>query len=179
MHVQGESLWRSLGGVRREISVGVSVGIHADTAALCRTVGPYLEQGYRRIKLKIRPGCDVEPVRALRAAFGDFPFMVDANSAYRLADAPHLRRLDDYNLMMIEQPLARDDLLKHAEPQPQLRTPVCLDESIETAVAARWVLKLGRCRVINVKVPRLGGLAATLELHEAGPQAGVPFGAVG
>ena len=170
-----EPLWRALGGVKREIPVGVSVGIHPDPASLVHTVGGYLAEGYRRIKLKIRPGNDAEPVRAVRAAYGSIPLMVDANSAYRLDDAEHLRRLDDFDLMMIEQPLAEDDLLEHAQLQALLRTPICLDESIETPVDARWALKLASCRVINVKVPRVGGLCAALAIHEIAGAANVPL----
>lgn len=172
---RGEPLWQALGGVRRAIPVGVSIGIQPDTASLCRIVAEYLQQGYRRIKLKIRPGCDIEPVAAVRAALGDFPFMVDANSAYRLADADHLARLDAYNLMMIEQPLAEDDIADHAQLQARLQTPVCLDESIETPAQAAWALQLDSCRVINVKVPRLGGLSATLAVHAIAYKAGVPL----
>lgn len=170
-----EALWLSLGGVRRDIPVGVSIGIQPDTTTLCQTVAAHLAQGYRRIKLKIRPGCDVEAVAAVRAALGNFPLMVDANSAYRLSDAGHLDRLDKYNLMMIEQPLVEDDIADHAALQARLRTPICLDESIETPAQAALALKLGSCRVINVKVPRLGGLTATLAVHAIARQAGVPL----
>jgi O-succinylbenzoate synthase len=154
----GLPLWQAIGGVRDRVPVGISIGLQASVDDLLRKVEHYLEAGYRRIKLKIRPGEDVELVRAVRRAFGDVPLMVDANSAYRLADLPVFLELDAYGLTMIEQPLGHDDIVDHADLQRELVTPICLDESIHTPDDARKALRLGACRVINIKIGRMGGL---------------------
>jgi len=127
----------------------------------------FLAEGYRKIKIKIKPGFDLEPVHAIRERFGpDVPLMVDANSAYTLADIAHLQKLDAYGLLMIEQPLAHDDLVDHARLQAALATPVCLDESIHTVEDARKALDLGSCRIINIKVGRVGGLFHARAIHD-------------
>ncbi|MEW6398416.1 MAG: o-succinylbenzoate synthase, partial [Bacillota bacterium] len=153
---QGVSLARALGGTHERVEVGVSIGIQPTPARLLQLIEDYLGQGYRRIKVKIKPGWDVGVVREVRRRFGDIPLMVDANSAYTLADAAHLQRLDEFGLMMIEQPLEEDDLVDHATLQRSLRTPVCLDESITSPAAGRKALDLGSCRIINIKVGRVG-----------------------
>jgi O-succinylbenzoate synthase len=155
----GVPLWRHLGGVRREIPCGVSIGIQDTVEALLEKIGRELDAGYQRIKIKIKPGWDVAVLEKVRARFADIRLMADANSAYSLADAPALRAMDEFDLMMIEQPLAYDDMLDHAELQKQLRTPVCLDESIRTPEDARHAIDLGACRVVNVKLGRVGGHA--------------------
>jgi O-succinylbenzoate synthase len=175
----GQPLAQLLGGSATKVPSGVSVGIQGDTAALLDRVEGYVEQGYARIKLKIAPGKDVALVAAVREHVPDVALMVDANSAYTLADASHLAVLDDFRLMMIEQPLAHDDIIDHATLAPQLGTPICLDESIRSADDARRALQLGACRIINVKPGRLGGHAASLALHDWCATAGVPLWAGG
>ena len=160
-------LWRHLGGVRRDILSGVSVGIQPSVEQLVRVVSGYLEQGYGRIKIKIKPGYDVEPVRALRRAFGDgLRLQVDANGAYTLSDIEVFRELDKYDLLMIEQPLGWRDLVDHAELARHLRTPICLDESIQDADDARKAYQLGSAAILNVKPARVGGLSETLRIHD-------------
>ncbi|HEX6641286.1 MAG TPA: o-succinylbenzoate synthase [Thermoanaerobaculia bacterium] len=150
-------LWQLLGGSRTEIASGVSIGLQPTADALLERVRHELAAGYQRIKIKIKPGRDLELVQAVRAEFPDVPLMVDANSAYRLRDAQLLRELDRWNLMMIEQPLAHDDIAEHAKLQRQLSTPICLDESIRSSDDARHAIELGACRIINIKLGRVGG----------------------
>lgn len=171
---QGVSLKNLLGGPRERASVGVSVGIEPDLPSLLAQVAAYLDAGYRRVKLKIKPGWDVAPVRAVRERWPDLLLQVDANSAYTLADAPHLRALDDFDLLLIEQPLHHDDIVEHAALQPQLRTPICLDESIHSFDHARWALSIHACRIINIKVGRVGGLTAARQIHDLCAAHGVP-----
>ena len=163
---QGVPLAHVLGGARQSIESGVSIGIQESLEELVERVAIERGAGYRRVKIKIKPGWDVEAVAVLRQEFGDFPLMVDANGAYRLADAAHLRALDAFALMMIEQPLEYDDIRDHARLQAQLRTPVCLDESIGSIRRAAEAIELGACRVINVKPGRMGGHAVAVELHD-------------
>jgi len=155
-----------LGGTRAEIESGVSLGIEDDFGSLLDQVDRYIDEGYRRIKLKIAPGWDVAPVRAVRERHPGVPLQVDANSAYTLADIAILRALDDFGLLLIEQPLADDDIVDHARLQAGLRTPICLDESIHSAEDARKALDLGSCRVINIKVGRVGGLREARRVHD-------------
>lgn len=162
---EGRSLRQMLGGVHPRVAVGVSVGLQASPEALVETVGGYLEQGYRRIKIKIKPGRDTGDARAVRSAFPDLLLQVDANSAYRLENASVLQPLDELNLLLIEQPLAEDDLWDHSQLQKQLRTPICLDESILSARHARQALEMQACRVINIKAGRVGGLSEGLAIH--------------
>jgi len=172
--LMGLSLSEALGGERRFVPSGIAIGVQDDLAALAAKVKRALEEGYRRIKIKIKPGWDLEPVRFLRDRFGDFPLMADANSAYSLADVEHLKRLDPFGLMMIEQPLAWDDIVDHARLQKELATPVCLDESITSADAARHALELGSCRVINIKPARVGGLCEAVRILHLCRERGVP-----
>ncbi len=163
----GVSFGSYLGAVRPRVSAGVSVGIMATVPALLDTVAGYLEEGYARIKLKIQPGWDVEPVAAVRERFGgDLLLQVDANTAYTLADAAQLARLDDYDLLLIEQPLGEHDLVDHAELTRQIRTPVCLDESITSAKAASDALALGACSIVNIKAGRVGGYLEARKVHD-------------
>lgn len=151
-------LWQHLGGSRDEITCGVSIGIQKSPDALLDVVGRELESGYQRIKLKIKPGKDVQFVEAVRRKFPDITLSVDANSAYGIeTDTQLFKHLDDYNLLMIEQPLAAGDLLDHAKLQRELRTPICLDESIVCLANARHAHELGACRIINIKLGRVGG----------------------
>jgi o-succinylbenzoate synthase len=170
----GVPLWHLLGGVRTDVPVGVSLGIQASAAETVELAGEHLAQGYRRVKLKIKPGWDVGVVEAVREAFPDADLTVDANSAYRLVDAGTLRRLDAFGLSYIEQPLAHDDLIDHAELQRQLSTAVCLDESIHSAEDARKGLQIGAGRVINVKVGRVRGYVAARRLHDVAVAFGAP-----
>ena len=171
---EGKPLADLLGGTRAEVVSGVSLGIERDTGRLFALIDQYLEEGYRRVKLKIGPGHDVEVVRRVRARFPDLALQVDANSAYTLADLETLKRLDDFGLLLIEQPLAHDDIIDHARLQAALKTPVCLDESIHSAEDARKALDLGACRIINVKVSRVGGPSEAKRVHDLCRARGVP-----
>jgi O-succinylbenzoate synthase len=163
---QGISLQAMLGGKRERVKVGVSVGIQPTTDALVERVRAYLDDGYPRIKIKIKPGRDVLDTRAVRKAFPNVLLQVDANSAYTLAEAGTIKEMDDLNLLLIEQPLWEDDIFDHAKLQPQLRTAICLDESILSARHARWAHELGACRIINVKPGRVGGLREAIRIHD-------------
>lgn len=171
---QNLPLWQLLGGTRSEIASGVSIGLQPTIDTLLARVDHELGAGYQRIKIKIKPGHDLDLVRAIRAKHPRIPLMVDANSAYRLADAPLLRELDAYDLMMIEQPLAHDDIREHAKLQRQLATPVCLDESIRSADDARLALELGACRIINIKMGRVGGLTEARRIEQLCRENGIP-----
>ena len=161
-----QPLWRVLGGRGGFIESGVSVGLQRDEAALVDAVEREVAAGYKRVKIKIKPGRDLALVEALRKRFPELPLMVDANSAYTLADVEHLAALDRFWLMMIEQPLGWDDIVDHATLQKRLATPVCLDESIHGASDARRALELGACQIVNVKVGRVGGFASALAVHD-------------
>ena len=163
-----------LGGTRAEILSGVSLGIEPSLGALFGRIERFLEEGYRRVKLKIKPGWDIEVVRAVRERYPDLPLMVDANSAYTLDDLDHLAQLDAFDLLMIEQPLGYDDIVDHAKLQARIKTPVCLDESIHSVDDARKALELGSARVINIKTSRLGGLLNAKRVHDLCLARGVP-----
>jgi O-succinylbenzoate synthase len=171
----GVPLWRHLGGVQTEIPCGVSIGIQDSHVQLLEKIERELRDGYQRIKIKIKPGWDREVVEAVRARFPDVRLMVDANSAYTLEDAAMLRALDEYDLMMIEQPLAYDDREDHAKLQKQIRTPVCLDESVRSAEDARKAIEAGACRIINVKLGRVGGHAEAVRVEAICRERGVPI----
>jgi o-succinylbenzoate synthase len=159
-------LWRLLDGTREEIPCGVSIGIQPNIETLLVKVEKELAAGYQRIKIKIQPGWDIEPVAALRERWPQIRLMVDANSAYTLRDAAHLKRLDPFYLIMIEQPLGWDDIYEHAELQKQLETPICLDESIHSYHDARSAISLGACRIINIKMGRVGGHTSAKRIHD-------------
>jgi O-succinylbenzoate synthase len=163
-----------LGGTRARIASGVSIGIQDSVDELLERVALERAAGYQRVKIKIKPGWDVDVVARVRDAFGDFPLMVDANAAYTLADAAHLARLDAFALSMIEQPLDEEDLVDHVALQARLRTPVCLDESITTPSAARAALRWGACRIVNIKPGRLGGFRESIAVHDLCADAGIP-----
>ena len=162
----GIPLSRAIGGTRDRIASGVSIGIQPSLDALAAKVERELAAGYRRIKIKIKPGWDIRPVEFLRERFGAIPLMVDANAAYTLADAGHLAALDAFALMMIEQPLDYDDIADHATLQRRLQTPICLDESIKSVHIAREAIAAGACRIINIKPGRVGGIAQSIALHD-------------
>lgn len=169
----GMSLAAHLGATRARVDSGVSVGMFDDTDALVSAVASYLEAGFRRVKLKIAPGRDVEPVRAVRDAFGaDLTLQVDANGSYAGGEADRVRLLDEFDLLLIEQPLADDDVCGHAALASRLRTPLCLDETITSPRVAADVIALGACSVVNIKAGRVGGLDAAREVHDVCVDAG-------
>jgi O-succinylbenzoate synthase len=174
LRLLGLPLRERLGGVRAEVDCGVAVGVAPSLDALLDEVAGYLEQGYRRIKLKVSPGADLDPVLAVRERFGDVPLQVDANGSYRVDDWPRLAALDPFELLLIEQPLPAEDLLGSAEVARRIRTPVCLDESITSAAAAATALALRACSVVNVKPGRVGGLLEAVRVHDVCRSAGVP-----
>jgi O-succinylbenzoate synthase len=166
LRARGVSFARELGATRDRVPCGVSVGIMNSIPELLDAVTGYVEQGYARIKLKIEPGWDVEPVRAVRERFGDVLLQVDANTAYTLADARHLARLDPFDLLLIEQPLDEEEILAHAELAKVVRTPICLDESITSARSAADAITLGACQVVNIKPGRVGGYLEARRIHD-------------
>ncbi|MBA3711653.1 MAG: o-succinylbenzoate synthase [Pyrinomonadaceae bacterium] len=168
-------LWQHIKGTRCEITCGVSIGLQNSTEELLDKVSRELESGYQRIKIKIKPGKDVQLVEAVRARFPAVTLSVDANSAYRIeTDTPLLKRLDDYNLLMIEQPLAPGDLVDHGKLQRELQTPICLDESIVSLTNARHAHELGACRIINIKLGRVGGYSEAQSIQAFGLAHGLP-----
>jgi len=165
----------AIGSVVDRVPSGVSVGIHDDIDSLVRTVGGYLDEGYVRIKLKIEPGSDIEPVRVVRETFGDaVPLQVDANTAYTRDDGPHLAKLDRFGLLLIEQPLPEDDVTGHAIIAKQVGTPICLDESIVSARAAVDAIERGACSIVNIKAGRVGGYLEAVRVHDVCQERGVP-----
>ncbi len=170
-----QPLWRHIGGVRDEIACGVSIGLQDSTEALLDKVTREVESGYRRIKIKIKPGRDVQLVEAVRKQFPAITLSVDANSAYQIAsDAPLFKQLDAYNLLMIEQPLAPGDLLDHAKLQREIKTPICLDESIVCLMNAQHAHELGACRIINIKLGRVGGHSEAKDIQSFAQAHGMP-----
>lgn len=167
-------LGRALGGTRDEIEVGISIGIEPTEELLLKQVERFLGEGYRRFKIKIKPGLDYSRLKAVRQEFGAIPMMADANSAYTLDDLPLLQRLDELGLMMIEQPLAYDDIVDHSLLQRQLKTPICLDESIHGPEDLRKAITLGSGRILNIKIGRLGGLTSAVKSHDLCRSAGWP-----
>src|ERR1700733_12125759 len=161
---KGMPLWKLLGGTRQEITSGVSIGIKQSVDELVTAVTKELDAGYQRIKIKIKPGKDLEQVKRLRQDFPKIKLMVDANSAYRLEDWPLLKQLDAYYLMMIEQPLGWEDIYSHAELQKKLSTPICLDESVHSFEQARAAIALGACKIINIKLGRVGGFTGARKI---------------
>lgn len=170
----GRPLWQHLGGERAEISCGVSIGIQDTPAALLEKIEKELAAGYQRIKIKIKPGWDLKIVAQVRARFPDIRLMADANSAYTLADVPLFKQLDQYGLMMVEQPLAHDDIFDHAKLQQQIVTPVCLDESIHSSEAARHAIQLAAARIVNLKLGRVGGHAQAKQVEQVCRESNIP-----
>jgi O-succinylbenzoate synthase len=167
-------LWKHLGGVRREIDCGVSIGIQQTVDDLLEKIEHELASGYRRIKIKIKPGWDLNVVKAVRTRFPDIQLSVDANSAYTLADLELFRTLDEFDLMMIEQPLEHYDLIDHALLQKTLKTSICLDESIRSSTDARKAIQLGACRIINIKLGRVGGHTEARRIEQICRETGIP-----
>ena len=160
------TLAAALGGKRDRIEVGISIGIEGNVEDLLANIKGFINEGYKRIKVKIKPGQDIEVIRAIREVYPDVPLMADANSAYTLDDIELLKELDQFNLMMIEQPLASDDIIDHATLQKQIKTPICLDESIHSLEDVRKAVELGSCKIINVKIGRVGGLTEAKKIHD-------------
>ncbi len=171
---QGISLTQMLGGRRDRSPVGVSIGIEPELDLLLEKVERHVAEGYSRVKLKIKPGWDVDVVRAVRERWPDLLLQVDANSAYTLDHTPIFQELDQFDLLLIEQPLHHEDIVDHAKLQAQLQTPVCLDESIHSPEHARWALDINACQIINIKVGRVGGLTAMRQIHDMCAERGVP-----
>ena len=169
---EGVRLYKLLGGVRERVPVGVSLGIEPSAELLAERVAQFVAEGYRRIKIKIAPDWSIEPISYLRRQFPDLMLMADANSAFTLSDTPLLQALDDFDLAMIEQPLGYDDFIEHAQLQTKLKTALCLDESIESSADMQTAVALRSCRVVNLKVGRVGGIAAAIEIHNMAQKAG-------
>lgn len=161
-----QSLASALGGTKDKIEVGISIGIQESIEDLVNLVEGYVKEGYKRMKVKIKPGWDVDVIRTLRENFPDVAIMADANSAYRLEDIDLLKQLDEFDLMMIEQPLASDDIIDHAKLQQELKTPICLDESIHSLEDTRKAVELGSTKIINIKIGRVGGLTEAKKIHD-------------
>lgn len=171
----GEPLWKRIGGgARKEIPCGVSIGIQDSVDQLLQKIDTEINAGYQRIKMKIKPGWDVDVIREVRRRFPAIKLMADANSAYTLKDIDHLRRLDEFYLMMIEQPLAHDEIIDHVPLQAALETPVCLDECIRTAHQAEQAIRMKACRIINIKLGRVGGFAEAIRVHDVAQANGIP-----
>lgn len=171
----GQPLYKHIGGgARREIPCGVSIGVQDTIPQLLDKIRVELDAGYQRIKMKIKPGWDVDAVKAVRQEFPGIKLMADANSAYTLADTDRLKRLDEFYLMMIEQPLAHDDIIDHAKLQAQLQTPICLDECIRSAHHAEQAIAMRACGIINIKLGRVGGFSEAKKVHDVCERAGIP-----
>lgn len=171
---QGRPVREMIGGVRERVPVGVSIGMEGTVGELLARVEMFVEQGYRRIKIKIKRGVDYEPLAAVRAKYPSMMLMADANSDYRLEDTDALKRLDGLKLLMIEQPLSDYDIIDHAKLQAELTTPICLDESIHHPDDARHAIELRACGVINIKIGRVGGMTNALAIHDTARRAGIP-----
>lgn len=169
-----QPLWKLLGGQRTEIACGVSIGIQDSHEQLMEKIAAELAAGYQRVKVKVKPGWDLEVLRKIRQRWPKILLSCDANSAYRLSDFDHLRQFDEFNLLMIEQPLWDDDIFQHSKLQRQLKTAICLDESIRQARDAEAAIELGACRIINIKVGRLGGFSEAIAVHDLCQQRGIP-----
>ncbi len=172
---KGITLAAAMGGKKKEVDVGVSLGLEDTDELLLERIGEKVEEGYKRIKVKIKPGRDVEMVGKIREVYPGIPLMVDANSAYTLDDIDTLKALDEYNLMMIEQPLMAGDIIDHAKLQKQIKTPVCLDESIDSYESAAAAIEMGSCKIINVKVGRVGGITQSIKIHDLAEKHGIPL----
>ena len=171
----GVALWKHIGGSRPEIECGVSIGIQDSVEQLIEKIQTELDAGYRRTKIKIAPHWDYDVIKAVREKFGKILLMGDANSAYTLADIELFKRMDEFELMMFEQPLSHDDMVDHAKLQREIKTPICLDESVKSSDDARKAIELGSCKIINVKLGRVGGHAQAKKVEEVCRTAGIPI----
>ncbi|MCE4049047.1 MULTISPECIES: o-succinylbenzoate synthase [Bacillaceae] len=172
--IENKPVYQLLGGTKSQVETGVSIGIQKDAATMVKVVQGYLDEGYRRVKIKIKPGKDVEIMKAVREEFSDIMLMADANSAYTLDDIEVFKELDKLDLIMIEQPLDHDDIVDHATLQAQINTKICLDESINTVEDARKAIELGSCGIINIKVGRVGGLTEAKKIQALCESHGIP-----
>ncbi len=171
----GISLSKAIGGVKEKIEVGVSVGIQKSEQELLQKIEGFVTKGYKRIKVKIKPGWDMNILKAIRKEFPEIPLMADANCAYSINDIPYLKQLDEFNLMMVEQPLSYDDLIDHARLQKELNTPICLDECIHTAEDVRKAIEFGSGKIINLKIGRVGGITESLKIHKLCEDNNIPM----
>lgn len=171
---QNIPLSQALGGMKKEVEAGVSIGIQPTIKDLISLIEQYQEEGYKRVKIKIKPGWDIEVVKEIRKHFPNLDLMADANSAYTLKDINHLKQLDEFQLMMIEQPLAYDDIVDHSKLQKELETPICLDESICSFEDARKAVELRSCKIMNIKIGRVGGLTEAKKIHDFCKEQNVP-----
>jgi O-succinylbenzoate synthase len=169
-----KSLSQLLGGEKNKIEVGISIGIQKDDNTLLKKIEVYLAEGYKRIKIKIKPGYDIVPVHCIRKKWADISLQVDANSAYTFNEAKKLKALDEFNLLLIEQPLAYDDIYEHSKLQELISTPLCLDESIKSPGDAKTAINLKACKVINIKPSRVGGLTPAKSIHDLSENSGIP-----
>lgn len=172
---QGVSLAKCIGGEKTSIDVGISIGIQPSTKDLLQVIEKAVSDGYKRIKIKVKRGMDIVPLQEVRKIFPDIPLMVDANSAYTLNDLEHLKRFDEFQLMMIEQPLGHDDILEHAKLQKEIQTPICLDESIYSLKDVQTAVELNACQIINVKVSRVGGISEVRRINKYCREQKVPL----
>jgi len=168
------TLSQALGGTRDNIESGLAVGIYPTIKELLAAIERYLKEGYKRVKIKIQPGWDCEPLKEVRRAFGSIKLMVDANCAYTRSDMDHLKKLDEFDLVMIEQPLSKDDLEGHAQLQNASKTPICLDEGAKDVSTIERAIRLGSCRIVNIKIQRVGGLQNAIAMHDLCAHAGIP-----
>lgn len=168
-----QPLWKLLGGTRRDIACGVSIGIQDTVEQLLQKIATELAAGYQRIKVKVKPGWDIGVLRRIRERWPDILLSCDANSAYRLEDFAHLRQFDEFKLLMIEQPLWHDDIFFHARLQKEIQTAICLDESIHNVRDAQIAAELGACRIINIKVGRVGGFSSAIQIHNICKERGI------
>jgi O-succinylbenzoate synthase len=173
-HLKQQPLWKLLGGSRREIVCGVSIGIQNSPEQLLDKIATELSAGYRRIKIKVKPGWDLNILETIRARWPDIVLSVDANSAYTLDETEHLRKFDAFNLLMIEQPLWHDEIYLHARLQKVLKTSICLDESIHNARDANFAIETGACRILNIKVGRVGGFTEAKKIHDVALSHDIP-----
>jgi O-succinylbenzoate synthase len=171
---EGVPLYKKLGGTRDEVESGLAVGIYPTIKEFLASIERHLKEGYLRVKIKIQPGWDVEPLTEVRKTFGGIKLMVDANCAYSRTDIDRLGMLDDFDLVMVEQPLPKDDLEGHAALQKTLKTPICLDESAKDVPAMQEAIRRGSCRIVNIKIQRVGGLKHAREMHDVCSLAGIP-----
>jgi O-succinylbenzoate synthase len=173
--LNNQPLWKQIGGgARHEIPCGVSIGIQDSVPQLLEKIAHEVDAGYQRVKMKIKPGWDVDVIRQVRERFPSIKLMADANSAYTLADIDRLKQLDEFYLMMIEQPLAHDEIIDHATLQAQLQTPICLDECIRSAHHAEQAIRMKACGIINIKLGRVGGFREAKRVHDVAQAAGIP-----
>lgn len=173
--IKGEPIFKIIGGEMRKIESGLAVGICDSVEDLIKIVGKHLDSGnYKRVKIKIQKGWDIVPIKYMLKNFSDVPLMVDANCAYLRDDIEHLRKLDDFGLVMIEQPLSKDDLEGHAALQDKISTPICLDESVDSIERLEFAIKLGACRIVNIKIQRVGGIFISKKFHDICRNNGIP-----